>query len=108
MEDWQPTEKYLWRQNHKSIKSRHSVLHSRKEKPMMKSSIDQSVCPHCGGRLVAEVYGTYGDVFLLNKNGSVSKRRLKRFIYDKDWSKDAIAIYCFDCRRSPDDPVIDE
>ena len=74
----------------------------------MKSSIDQSVCPHCGGRLVAEVYGTYGDAFLLNKDGSISKRRLKRFVYDKDWSKAAISIYCFDCRQSPDDPVIDE
>ena len=52
-------------------------------------------CPKCGGRLVAEFIGNYGDIFLLNKDGSGKTRRMKRMIYEHDG--DPPMIYCIDC-----------
>jgi len=52
-------------------------------------------CPKCGGRLVAEYNGTYGDIYLIGKTGVIFKRRFKRCIYEHDG--DAPMIYCFDC-----------
>ena len=58
---------------------------------------DLNICPKCGGRLVAECIGSYGDVYPLNKKGEPRKRRLKRNIYEHDG--DDPMIYCMDCGR---------
>lgn len=55
-------------------------------------------CPKCGGRLVAEYIGSYGDVFLLNSKGEPYKYRLKRHIYEHDGCPPM--IYCIDCGRA--------
>ena len=55
----------------------------------------KNVCPECGGQLVCEYIGSYGDVFLLDKNGEPYKRRLRRMIYEHDG--DEPMIYCKDC-----------
>jgi len=54
-------------------------------------------CPKCGGHLVAEYIGSYGDVFLLNSKGEPYKNRLKRHIYEHDGEPPM--IYCNDCGR---------
>lgn len=60
-----------------------------------------AVCPFCGGRIVAEFSGNYGDAFYINKNGTVSRRRARRFMYELD--NDSPQVYCMDCRRDPAD-----
>ena len=52
-------------------------------------------CPRCGGRLVAEYIGNYGDVYFLNSKGEPYKDRLKRHIYEHDGEPPM--IYCKDC-----------
>lgn len=41
------------------------------EEIFIEANINQgnNKCPICGGRLVAEFIGSYGDVYLLNKQG---------------------------------------
>ena len=63
------------------------------EAGMIKS---KNKCQKCGGRLVAEYIGSYGDVFLLNSKGEPCKSRLKRHIYEHDG--ELPMIYCNDCR----------
>ena len=60
-----------------------------------------AVCPYCGGRIVAEFIGSYGDAMFINKNGTVSHRRARRFIYDLDHSTQQ--VYCWDCHKDPYD-----
>jgi len=54
-----------------------------------------SKCPVCGGRVVAEYIGSYGDVYLIGKNGQPRKRRMKRYVYETDGNEPM--IYCKDC-----------
>ena len=54
-------------------------------------------CPDCGGQIVAEYIGSYGDVYIIGKNGVPHKRRLKRFIYESNGDKPM--IYCFNCGK---------
>ena len=58
-------------------------------------------CPYCGGKLVIECVGCYGDVFMLKKNGEPSKKRIKRFIYEH-YGMDNAMIYCWNCRKMPE------
>ena len=43
---------------------------------------DKNICPVCGGKLLIEAVGNYGDVYRMKKNGKMSKTRLRRFIYE--------------------------
>lgn len=54
-------------------------------------------CPDCGGQIVAEYIGSYGDVYIIGKNGVPLKRRLKRFIYESNGDKPM--IYCINCGK---------
>ena len=56
---------------------------------------DKNRCPKCGGRLVAEFLGSYGDVHLMKKDGTAQKQRMKRIIYETDGNPPM--IYCIDC-----------
>ena len=51
-------------------------------------------CPLCGGTLVIEFIGTYGDIYKLGKNLQETKTRIKHRKYEH--SGDTM-IYCFDC-----------
>ena len=59
---------------------------------------EKNKCPKCGGRLVAEYIGSYGDVYVLKKNGKPYKRKMKRFIYENDGQEPM--VYCLDCGNS--------
>lgn len=51
-------------------------------------------CPTCGGHLVYEECGTYGDCFKINKRtGKVSKERFRRVHYEHGDSM----LYCLKC-----------
>lgn len=54
-------------------------------------------CPYCGGRVVIEYLGSYGNVYPLKKNGEPGTKRIRRFLYEE--SRDAPLIYCWDCRK---------
>ena len=54
-------------------------------------------CPYCGGRVVIEYLGSYGNVYPLKKNGEPGKKRIRRFLYEE--SGDVPLIYCWDCRK---------
>lgn len=56
-------------------------------------------CEYCGGLMVIEYLGSYGNAYRLKKNGEPSKKRIKRFIYEEDGSYSM--IYCLNCRREP-------
>ena len=64
-------------------------------------------CPHCGGKLVVEYIGSYGDVYVLGGNGKPCKKRIKRFIYDHHGDGNKM-IYCWDCRKMPEDTAEEE
>lgn len=53
------------------------------------------ICPVCGGRMVVEFFGNYGDVYKVNKNGTLSKTRKERHIYPVDFGY--CEIYCSKC-----------
>lgn len=54
-------------------------------------------CPVCGGHIVKEYYGDYGEIHRINKDGSTSKRS-KVQIYETHGEDDRI-IYCEDCGK---------
>lgn len=54
----------------------------------------KNICKHCGGSLVIEYFGEYGDIYKLKKNGEECKKRLKRVVYG---SNDENMIYCIKC-----------
>lgn len=60
-------------------------------------SLNRGICPECGGQLVAEFIGNYGDVYPLGKNGKPLKKRLRRHIYEHDGEPPM--VYCKDCAR---------
>ena len=60
----------------------------------------KNICPECGGKLLIEALGTYGDVYRMNKNGDMSKARVKRVIYE---SSGDFLIYCEDCGNAVDE-----
>lgn len=55
-------------------------------------------CPYCGGQIVVEYIGTYGDVYVVGKNGKPRNKRIRRFIYEHYGEEDKI-VYCWDCRK---------
>jgi hypothetical protein len=59
-------------------------------------------CPHCGGLMVIECIGNYGNVYPLKKNGDPGKKRIRRIIYEEDGMEDTM-IYCWDCKRMKED-----
>ena len=59
----------------------------------------KNICPKCGGKLLIEAVGNYGDVYRMKKNGEMSKVRVRRFIYE--CSGDYM-IYCEDCGNTVD------
>ena len=58
-------------------------------------------CLYCGGRMVIEYFGSYGNVYPLKKDGEPGKKRIRRFLYEE--SGDYPLIYCLDCRRPKED-----
>lgn len=59
----------------------------------------RNICPKCGGRLLIEAIGNYGDVYRMKADGEMSKVRLRRTIYA---GTDSYLIYCEDCRETFD------
>lgn len=58
-----------------------------------------SKCPYCGGRMVAEFIGNYGDAMFIKKDGTVSRQRARRFMYEHNG--DFPMVYCWNCRMQP-------
>lgn len=56
------------------------------------------VCPKCGGNLVYEAIGSYGQLYHVCKNGKIG-RQLKVIKYEG--SGDAM-LYCLDCGTNYD------
>ena len=56
---------------------------------------DITKCKYCGGHIVIEYFGDYGEVHRINKDGTVSKR-YKNIIYETHGRDDSI-MYCEDC-----------
>lgn len=52
-------------------------------------------CKRCGGRIVIEYLGQYGDIYLMKANGEPSSTRIKRIKYGGD-DYDPL-VYCIDC-----------
>jgi len=59
----------------------------------------KNVCPECGGKLLIEAVGNYGDVFRMKKNGEMSKKRIRRHIYE---SSGDFMIFCEECGNTVD------
>ena len=57
----------------------------------------KNICPICGGKLLVEAIGNYGDVYRLKANGEMSKKRIKRFVYE---TSGQYMVYCEDCGNS--------
>lgn len=55
--------------------------------------MNNNICPKCGGRIVAEAFGSYGTVFYVRKDGSLG-RQLRNVKYggNGDW-----IYYCPEC-----------
>lgn len=60
----------------------------------MRNTEDRNVCPECGGKLLIEAVGTFGDIYRMKKNGEMSKRRIARRIYD---TTGGYLVYCGKC-----------
>lgn len=56
----------------------------------------RTTCEKCGGKLVIEYFGEYGDIYRVKKDGEPSKQRIKRKIYGTDEGKEPL-IYCENC-----------
>ena len=56
-------------------------------------------CPECGGCLLIEAIGNYGDVYRMKANGEMSKKRIKRCIYETSGD---YMIYCENCGNTVD------
>lgn len=56
-------------------------------------------CEYCGGPLVVEFAGEYGEVYKIKKSGLVSSRRIRKIEYETD--PDNYMIYCYRCREVP-------
>ena len=59
----------------------------------------KNICQHCGGKLLIEAIGSYGDVYRMLQNGEVSRRRIKRYTYEHSGD---YMIYCEKCGNSVD------
>lgn len=59
-------------------------------------------CPLCGGLMVIEYIGSYGNVYPLKKNGDPGKKRMRRIIYEED-GMESTMIYCWNCKRMKED-----
>lgn len=59
----------------------------------------KNICQECGGKLLIEAVGNYGDVYRMKKNGEMSKVRIRRCIYETSGD---YMIYCEKCGNSVD------
>ena len=57
----------------------------------------KNICPECGGRLLIETVGTYGDIYRMQTNGEIGKVRLRRTMYE---STGEHLIYCEKCGKN--------
>ena len=57
----------------------------------------RNICPECGGRLLIEAVGAYGDVYRMRANGEMGKVRLRRTIYE---TTGEYLIYCEKCGKN--------
>ena len=62
----------------------------------------KNICPNCGGKLIIEVIGNYGDIYHMKADGEIPKRRIRRVVYE---GADQYLIYCERCNNNfdPDD-----
>lgn len=60
-----------------------------------------STCKHCGGRMAIEYFGQYGDTFMINKDGSVGKKRIRRTMYEHLGEDDSL-LFCEQCGKVVD------
>ena len=56
----------------------------------------KNICPDCGGKLLIEAIGSYGDVYRMKSDGKISKKRIRRFIYE---GSGEYLIYCENCKN---------
>ena len=66
----------------------------RSKEPTENMNTARNICPKCGGKLLIEAIGNYGDIYRMRADGEMSKRRIKRVIYGG--TGDYI-IYCEQC-----------
>ena len=59
----------------------------------------RNICPKCGEKLLIEAVGNYGDIYRMRADGEMSKRRIKRIVYE---GTDGYMIYCEQCRETFD------
>ena len=59
----------------------------------------KNICPDCGGKLLIEAIGNYGDIYRMRADGEMSKRRMKRVVYE---GTEQYMIYCERCRNTFD------
>ena len=59
----------------------------------------KNICPECGGKLLIEAIGNYGDVCYMKQDGTESKTRIRRYIYEHSGD---FMIYCESCGNSVD------
>ena len=59
----------------------------------------KNICPECGGKLLIEAVGNYGDVYRMKENGEMSKKRIRRRIYENSGD---YMIYCEECGSTVD------
>ena len=55
-------------------------------------------CPYCGGQIVMEYFGDYGLVYKMKSNGELSKKPIRKFMYETHG--DDPEIYCWECRKA--------
>jgi hypothetical protein len=65
----------------------------------------KTCCPACGGQLVLHRVGNYADDYMINLNGSVRRKRIRRNVYLT--AIDLSSVYCDKCHETYTDFKID-
>lgn len=58
-------------------------------------------CEKCGGRLIYESMGTFGDLYLMRNEGYIFNQRLKRKHYEH-FDRETDLVYCEKCHTQYD------
>lgn len=61
--------------------------------------IESNICPKCGGKIIVELFGTYGTIHYLRKDGTIGhKIRETKYEYTGDE-----LYYCSQCGYTIDE-----
>ena len=55
-------------------------------------------CKYCGGEMVVEYFGVYGEIFKMKRNGESGKTRIRKISYGGNGEEPL--VYCWNCRRT--------